>query len=60
MLALQKPLPETITAVTAVVVAPMQPRCTQCHDPVPVERAAARANAALCEDCALDGMPHTD
>jgi formylmethanofuran dehydrogenase subunit E len=56
MIALQKPLRETGTLVTA----PLQPRCTQCHDPIPVERAAARANAALCEDCALDGMPHTD
>jgi hypothetical protein len=59
MIALQKPLRETGTLV-AVVTAPLQPRCTQCHDPIPVERAAARANAALCEDCALDGMPHTD
>jgi formylmethanofuran dehydrogenase subunit E len=57
MIALQKTVRET---TPIVVVAPMQPRCSQCHDPVPVERAAARANAALCEDCALDGMPHTD
>jgi hypothetical protein len=56
MIAPQKPLRETAT----IVVAPLQPRCTQCHDPIPVERAAARKNASLCTDCALDGMPHTD
>jgi hypothetical protein len=60
MIAIQKPARETVTAGTALVTAPMQPRCVQCHDPLSVERAAARANAALCADCALDGMPHTD
>ena len=35
---------------------PVEPRCSQCRDVLPAER----ANAALCADCALDGMPHTD
>jgi formylmethanofuran dehydrogenase subunit E len=56
MISTQKPLRETAPIITA----PPQPRCAQCHDPVPVERAATRANATLCADCALDGMPHTD
>lgn len=37
-----------------------QPRCAQCDDPLPVERASARVKGTLCADCALDGMPHTD
>jgi formylmethanofuran dehydrogenase subunit E len=53
---ISEPLPETAPLLTV----PVEPRCTQCREVLPVERAAARANAALCADCALDGMPHTD
>lgn len=56
MIALQKPLREP----AKIVPLQTEPRCVQCHDPLPVERAAARKNASLCTDCALDGMPHTD
>jgi formylmethanofuran dehydrogenase subunit E len=56
MIAVPEPAPEPITILTAST----EPRCVQCHEVVTVERAAARANAALCADCALDGMPHTD
>jgi len=60
MLSPQTPLRETEAISAAVVTSQVPARCAQCHDPMPAGRAEARANAALCADCALDGMPHTD
>ena len=37
------------------------PRCAQCGDPLLHDLPPAHiAPAALCGDCALDGVPHTD
>jgi formylmethanofuran dehydrogenase subunit E len=40
----------------------MTSRCAQCHEPLPppAPRAAWLDRRALCADCSLDGLPHTD
>jgi len=60
MISVQKPLREPEPLSAAVVTSQVQPHCAQCREPLPAGRAEVRANAALCADCALDGMPHTD